>query len=276
MYLQIIDGYGENHIINDIAKPFNIKIEVGSRPMCYLDVYHDNIHIITHSPTWNNIAYIKWFCDHPKDVPNKENIKYFIKILGFVPYYKMINEERKFYQVIEYPPSNPETFTIFMGIKLMTAIVNFMELATGMKESIGTNNIELDYFPEHLRPHVMQALEKLSAPYGVGSANIQDLAVYNFLGILHLFEMQKVFIYNNTFYEYNGINVAQYSPNKHPTILHYKYTIDLYAGANLDNFITNDIYRLTELYQKLKKQYSKLNTHEANIMKLFLYDYKKY
>jgi hypothetical protein len=234
----------------------------------------------------------KRFCDY---FTNRINIgrraKTLRKVLGFIPFHypkdgKLYYDADADFKTEEelYARKQEPTKTLFVGVEIFTAFYNEMSFVAGGREASSDEFdkfvIELDYFPEHLRPHVQGALESLGRVYRV--AYIPFYAVYEYLGLEHIFG--KYFIVNgDNIYRYQHINSnvrdiimaksGRLFDIRPPELHHFTIVSDefIYQEPNILAFLTDNLIELFDLTKHIGDiTEMPLTPFQAHILKYML------
>lgn len=269
-----MEGYNLNVTINEC--PGDYKVVVCNYYYESFEVTSDgHITKVLQNPKFDNILIDMNNFFHELEL-TKPAAKLFIKLLGFIPFFKdpiknydtrgeiidAVCDNRLHVTHVPKCQPMPVTMTEFLGVQIPKALVNRMQTYVGLKDSIGEEEFTIAHIPEVFHPHLTTALEKLNrrAKY-----TVNDLAVYNFLGFLDMFMCDPMCICEDELIPdtINDVALKGYI-GEQPQIM-FEYSE---RDIDLDNpLLTNSMIELLPSYKKLASV--RRNAVDIKIMQVY-------
>jgi hypothetical protein len=213
------------------------------------------------------------FMDYSSTINSYELVELFIEMLGFVPVYEYISNRSAKYIGIEFKSMDDflsltklNEYTTLLGVRIYKAYVNNMPTVLGICKDldIDETKIVLEHFPDFVEKYIINALNVLMCNE---KFTVEDLSVYDYLGILSILYSVPKFIYGSEIYDHTPLNLIKTgnvnrSVNKigHRNIMDTNYD---------DTLLTENIIEICPYYEELAKR-QQLTKLEAACMKLFL------
>jgi hypothetical protein len=163
----------------------------------------------------------------------------------------------------------PIKYTTLLGVQVPKAYVRNMQAIVNLCADLGINETELtlEHFPDFIREHIEWALSALMKDT---THVVEELSVYEYLGIIDIMYRSDKFIHGGKLIDSTPLNWIK-TGNTSETITKLCKIKRTEPSDYDDSLITENIIEITSQYRKLERKYGyELEKLDAACMKLFL------